>query len=98
MSFGLDPEVTKYFKKIINSKKFRAVYGNLDKSAEFLLSRVPKGYEPGNPAAEYLRLKSYIAMVGFKVADIGSKNLVKKTVGAFEALQPLIEFINESIR
>ena len=86
------------FKKIINSKKFRAVYGDLDKSAEFLLSRVPKGYEPGNPAAEYLRLKSYIAMVGFKEADLGSKDLVKKTVAAFEALQPLIEFINESIR
>lgn len=80
------------FKKIISSKKFKSVYGDLDKSSEFLLSRVPKGYEPGNPAAEYLRLKSYIAMIKIDDADLTSKNLVKKTVHAFEAMQPLIDF------
>lgn len=84
------------FKKIVSSKKFKSVYGELDKSPEFLLSRVPKGYEPGNPAAEYLRLKSYIAMLKIGDADLTSKNLVKKTVAAFEALQPLVEFINKS--
>jgi uncharacterized protein (TIGR02453 family) len=83
------------FKKIIGSKKFKTVYGDLDKSEEFLLTRVPKGYEPGNPAAEYLRLKSYIAMIKVSDADLTSKNLVKKTVEAFAALQPLIEFVNE---
>jgi len=82
------------FKKIVGSKKFKSVYGDLDKSAEFLLSRVPKGYEADNPAAGYLRLKSYIAMVKISDADLSSKNLLKKTVGAFEALQPLIGFIN----
>lgn len=84
------------FKKTVTSKKFKSVYGELDKSPEFLLSRVPKGYEPDNPAAEYLRLKSYIAMVKIDDADLTSKNLVKKTVAAFEALQPLVEFINNS--
>ena len=51
------------FKKIITSKKFKSIYTELDKSKEFLLSRVPKGYEPDNPAAEYLKLKSFIAMI-----------------------------------
>lgn len=85
------------FKKIIGSKKYKSVYGDLDKSAEFLLSRVPKGYEPGNPAAEYLKLKNYIAMVKISDVDLVSKNLVKKISGAFEALQPLIDFINKSV-
>jgi len=85
------------FKKIIGSKKFKSIYGDLDRSAEFLLSRVPKGYEPGNPAADYLKLKSFVAISFFSDADLVSKNLVKKTVAAFEALQPLIEFINESV-
>lgn len=84
------------FKKIVSSGKFKSVYGSLDKSPEFLLSRVPKGYEPGNPAADYLRLKSYIAMTKIGDADLTSKNLVKKTVAAFEALQPLAAFINKS--
>ena len=83
------------FKKIIGAKKFKTVYGDLDKSEEFLLTRVPKGYEPGNPAAEYLRLRSYITMIKINDTELTSKNLVRKTVEAFAALQPLIEFINE---
>jgi uncharacterized protein (TIGR02453 family) len=85
------------FKKLLNSKKFKTIYGDLDKSAEYILSRVPKGYEADNPAAEYLRLKSYIAMVPLTDASLTSKDLAKKTVAAFEALQPVIAFINEAI-
>ncbi len=85
------------FTKIIKSKKFKSVYGDLDKSPEFLLSRVPKGYEPDNPAAEYLKLKSYIAIAPLSDADLTSKNLLKKTQAAFDALLPVIEFINKAI-
>jgi uncharacterized protein (TIGR02453 family) len=85
------------FKKIIGAKKFKSVYGDLDRSAEFLLVRVPKGYEPDNPAADYLKLKSFVAISFFSDADLTSKDLVKKTVAAFEALQPVINFINHAI-
>ena len=86
----------KEFKNIIGSKKFKSVYGDLDKSNEFLLSRVPKGYEADNPAIDFLKLKSYIAMIKINDDDLTSKNLVKKTTDAFEALYPLLEFINQS--
>lgn len=85
------------FKKIIASRKFKSVYGDLSRDAEYTLSRVPKGYEADNPAAEYLKLKSFVAMVSLPDADLTSKDLAKKTVAAFEALQPLIEFINNSM-
>jgi uncharacterized protein (TIGR02453 family) len=85
------------FKKILSSKEFSAVYKGLDQSPEYLLSRVPKGFEAINPAAEYLKLKSYIAMVPLSNSDLTSKELVKKTVAAFAALQPLIEFINRGV-
>lgn len=85
------------FKKIINAKKFKSVYGELSTSQEYKLSRVPKGYDPENPAAEYLKLKSYIAMIKISDAELTSKALVKKTVTAFEALQPLVDFINKSM-
>lgn len=84
-------------KKIINTKKFKSVYGNLDRSAEYLLSRVPKGYEPDNPAADYLKLKSYICTITIPDSMLSSNTLLKKTTDAFEALQPLIEFINTSL-
>jgi uncharacterized protein (TIGR02453 family) len=85
------------FTKIVKSKKFKSVYGDLDHSAELTLSRVPKGYDPGNPAADYLKLKSYIAMIPLSDADLTSKDLVKKTIGAFGALQPLVEFVNQTL-
>jgi uncharacterized protein (DUF2461 family) len=85
------------FKKIIGSKKFKSVYGDLDKSKEFLLSRVPKGYEPDNPAAEYLKLKSYIAMTNLSDKDATSKTLIKKTTEAFDTLLPLVNFLNRAL-
>ena len=87
----------KEFKKILSSSAFKSVYGDLDRSAEYTLSRVPKGYEADNPAAEYLKLKSFIGMVQVKDTDLASKDLLKKTTTAFSALQPLIEFVNTSL-
>lgn len=86
------------FKKIVTAKKFKTVYADLDKSPEYVLTRVPKGYEPTNPAAEYLKMKSYVATATLSDKDAVSKELLKKTAAAFEALQPLIEFINRSIQ
>ncbi|MBL7740895.1 MAG: DUF2461 domain-containing protein [Chitinophagaceae bacterium] len=85
------------FKKVITGKKFKAVYGDLSRDAEYILSRVPKGYEPDNPAAEYLKLKSFVSLTNLKDTDLTSKELVKKTVAGFEALQPLLEFINSAL-
>jgi hypothetical protein len=82
------------FKKIIGSKKFKSVYGDLYRGSEYSLSRVPKGYEPDNPAASYLKLKCFIAEVGISDEDLISKNGQKKTLEAFSALQPLVEFFN----
>jgi uncharacterized protein (TIGR02453 family) len=84
------------FTKIIKGKKFKSIFGELDRSDEYLLTRVPRGYEADNPAADYLRLKSYIAMIKINDADLTSKNLMKKTMDAFDALLPLLNFINES--
>ncbi len=85
------------FKKIIQSKKFKTVYGDLDRSAEYLLSRVPKGYEPDNAAAEYLKLKSFVAVVTIKDGDVTAPAYKKQTLTAFEALQPLNKFLNEAV-
>ena len=85
------------FKKIISSKKFKSVYKDLSRDAEYVLTRVPKGYEADNPAVEYLKMKSFVALTSLKDSDLTSKDLIKKTTAAFEALQPLLEFINESL-
>jgi len=85
------------FKKILTSKKFKSVYDGLSKHPEYTLTRLPKGYETDNPASEYLKLKSFVAMVSLKDTELTSKDLSKKVLAAFDALQPVLVFINQSI-
>lgn len=85
------------FSAILKNKKFRSVFGTLDESAEYKLSRPPKGYDDENPAIEFLKLRSFIAMVPVKDEDITSKALTKKVLEAFAAIQPLIKFLNRAI-
>lgn len=87
----------KDFLRILRSRSFQSVYGNLAQDAEYKLSRVPKGYEADNPAAEYLKLKSFIASITLPDAALTGKDLVKTTCASFEALKPLIYFINQAI-
>jgi len=85
------------FEKIIGSKKFISVYGDLIKDAETSLVKVPQGFEKDNPAAEYLKLKSFIAMKKLDDATLTSKDLVQTTLGAFETLHPLLMFLNRAL-
>jgi uncharacterized protein (TIGR02453 family) len=85
------------FKKIIASKKFSSVFGDVTKSAEFSLVRPPKGYEETNPAIDYIKLKSWIASASLQDEELTDKNLVKKIVTVFEVLKPLIDFLNRGI-
>ncbi|MFM2337555.1 MAG: hypothetical protein RL115_748 [Bacteroidota bacterium] len=86
------------FKKIVTAKKFAAVYGDLDRTKNNVLSRVPKGYEPDNAAAEYLKLKNYVALAPITAAELNSKEIVKKVIACLETLQPLVYFINEAVK
>lgn len=85
------------FKQIVESKKFKSVYGGLSTDKEYTLTRVPKGFENDNPAASYLKFKSYVALSPITDAELTSKEATKKIIKAFETLQPLITFINRSL-
>ncbi|MBS1973691.1 MAG: DUF2461 domain-containing protein, partial [Bacteroidetes bacterium] len=85
------------FKKIIQSKKFQSAFGELYRGDDISLSKIPQGFEKNNPAAGYLKLKSFIAMKKISEADLSSHNLEKITLTTFDALQPLVEFINKAL-
>jgi uncharacterized protein (TIGR02453 family) len=86
------------FKKITNSIGFKKAYGEIYEGDDYKLQRVPKGYEADNPAAEFLKLKSFTAMKSIADKELTDPDLVKKSVAALQALQPLIEFINRAIK
>ena len=85
------------FRSIIKAPAFKKNFGDLDKHPDFSLSTTPKGYEKDNPALEYLKLKCFIAEVSIKDEDLSKGSLHKKTIAAFIAIQPLLNFINRAI-
>lgn len=87
----------KEFSGIICSKKFVAVYTDINKTAEYSLTRPPKGYDETNPSIEYLKLKGFVGMKPLADEDLLGKDAVKKVVGSFEALKPLLDFINRAL-
>ena len=84
------------FKKIIKSRKFITQYGELESSSDMKLTNIPREYEKTNPAAEYLKLKSFIATKSISDGELTDKSLLSNTARAFEALAPLIKFLNNS--
>ena len=85
------------FKKILNEKNFKMIFGDLYQGDDVKLSTTPKGYEKDHQAIKYLKLKSFIAETGFADEELTKASLHKKTVAVFEALQPLLEFINRAL-
>lgn len=85
------------FTNITADKKFRKIYGDLYKGEDQMLSTMPKGYEKDNPAAGYLKLKSFIAETKVRDEELTKGSLHKKTLEAFITLQPLLQFINQTI-
>ena len=86
------------FRKLLAAKNFKETYGELDRSEEHTLSRVPRGYQPDNSAAEFLKLKNLIAMRPVSDKELLSEKLVTESSNAFHALAPVIHFINRAIQ
>ncbi len=53
--------------------------------------------EKTNPAAEYLKLKSFIATKKINDAELVQSSLISQVTKAFEALLPFIKFLNKGI-
>jgi len=85
------------FKKIVGSKKFKSIYNDLHTGDDMSLSKVPQGFEKDNPAATYLKLKSWVAMRNIKDTDLTSKGLLKLTLDTFDTLLPLLRFLNRAV-
>ncbi len=86
------------FKKIINQKKFKTVYAKgLSMDNEMRLSRPPKGYDENNPAIDFLKLKSVIAIAPLTDDQLTDKKFASTITKSFDALYPLISFINKAL-
>jgi uncharacterized protein (TIGR02453 family) len=86
------------FSKIIGSKKFKTVYSGLYREEDALLSKVPQGFEKDSPAAEYLKMKSYIALKSIGDEGLTNQKLFRQSIEAMETLYPLLQFLNKALK
>lgn len=84
------------FKKIITATSFKKNYGELEREENQVLVNVPKGYDKENPAADFLKMKSFVAIKNLSDQEVLSPNLEKEIIKSFKALMPLVKFINRS--
>jgi uncharacterized protein (TIGR02453 family) len=85
------------FKNIVEAKSFVSEYKELENSSELKLSNLPRGYDKDNPAGEYLKFKSLVAIKYLSDEDITRNTLTEKVIKAFKTLMPLVKFINKAI-
>ena len=80
------------WKKIVESRSFKKIFPKgLEGEA---LSRPPKNYDDNNPAIEYIKRKSFIVTRPFTDSEVQGKGFVKEVSKTFQAIKPLVDFIN----
>src|SRR5262245_22889658 len=80
--------------KIVKAGGFRGLFGSLSGEQ---LSRVPRGFPPDHPAADYLRMKQFLAARTFPPALSTDRSFYSEVVKTFRGMLPLIRFLNEPI-
>lgn len=74
---------------------FARTFGAL--STESMLVRLPRGYEPTHPAAQWLRYQSFTAERPLTNDDVASPKLPERVVKDFVKMLPFVRFLNQAL-
>ena len=66
-------------------------------SEEAKLRRVPRGFAPDHPAAEWLKLQSFTTRASIDPRTVASPRLVDHLCRDFEGLVPLVRWLNRAL-
>lgn len=84
----------KRFRAIVESPAFRRGFGEISGQR---LKRIPKGFDADDPAAEYLKLRQFLAGTE-RPADFATRPRFYSSLRRlFEHLAPFVRFLNESL-
>jgi uncharacterized protein (TIGR02453 family) len=77
--------------RIVRSAAFRKRFGALEGDR---LTRVPRGYASGHPAAEYLKYRNFLAGRECSPEFAASRDFYPALLDTFAAVMPLVRFLN----
>ena len=83
------------FKSIVEGEDFKKRFGSISGEQ---LKNIPKGYDKENPAIEYLRYKSWNAVMPLTDRTVLSSNFRDVVLEAFKAVKPLNDFLMEPLK
>jgi len=82
------------FLDIVNAEAFKKLF---KLSEEDKLKNMPKGYPIDHPQIEFLKLKSFIAIMPLKDEELLKPQIVDKLKNAFESIQPFVLFLRNAV-
>lgn len=82
------------FLGILKGKKFAALFKEVEGER---LKYVPKAYDSQHPAAEWLKLKSFIVSYSFTDAELVQADFTSKVLEKMKAMKSWVEFLNQAI-
>lgn len=83
------------FKSIVEAPDFKKRFGSISGEQ---LKTTPKGYDKENPAIEYLRFKSWNAVMPLNDKTVLSTGFMDVVLDAMKALKPLNDFLMEPLK
>ena len=81
-------------RRITHASAFRRAVGELDGER---LSRVPRGFAKGDPAAEFLKFRYFLAGCEFPPEFATDARFYPTLVRTYRAIMPLVRFLNEPL-
>ncbi len=82
------------FRRIVEASGFRRSLGAIEGDR---LQRVPRGFPPAHPAADYLRLRQYLVSRTHPPSFATSPRFYSSVLATFKLIAPFIHFINEPL-
>jgi uncharacterized protein (TIGR02453 family) len=83
------------FKALVTAPAFRRQCGEIEGER---LSRVPRPFPKDHPAAEYLKMKQFLAAGEFPAKLAASPRFYPSLLAVFKAIAPLVRFLNDGMR
>jgi uncharacterized protein (TIGR02453 family) len=88
----------KPFAKLVTATAFKKRFGGLtDDEAGVRLTRVPRGFAPDHPAADWLRFASFTASRNLTDAEVLSPKLVDSILKDYAVLLPMVRWLNDTL-
>lgn len=82
------------FLSIMKQGNFKKTFGTLQGEK---LQRVPQGYDPGHPMAEWLKHKQFFLWVEWSETKCLKEKFVDEVAVLFKAATPMVRFLNEAM-